>query len=370
MSTGDGGSSSADRLLAVQSSRHAPLLKGALGFGLMAILPYVVTVSLFGITLNRWISVHILIVTLVWAFTAQSWNIMSGYAGQFSFGHVAFFGIGAYATQVLLVDFSINPWFGLLVGSVIAACYGLFAGFLTFRYKLRGHFFALATLAFGELARLFVTNIRELNGASGYFRPSPGEYGLEFGLFAFQFNSDLPYYYLILVFLLVVTVVSWLIRRSSVGLYLLAIRENETAASSLGISPYRYKMLAVAVSAFFTAWAGSFWSMYFNTISPSTVFDIFRNVEILLPALLGGIGTVAGPILGSFIVTPLSNIARQTFGDVASLDRAIYGALLLLVILFSPRGVLGWSEQFRGFFGNRTSAPVSEAPDTDESDAD
>jgi branched-chain amino acid transport system permease protein len=228
--------------------------------------------------------------------------------------------------------------------------YGLLEGALMFRYDVKGHFFALATLAFAEIIRLIIINSGELNSASGYYKPLPSEYGLEFGFLAFQFRERLPYYFIILGFLIIVTSVSLLIKRSAIGLYLFAIRENEASAASLGISPYRYKMFAMGVSAFFTAWGGAFWAMYFTTITPDTVLNLFRNVEILLPALLGGISTVIGPIVGALIVTPLSEIARQTIGDFPSLDRAIFGVLLVFIILFNPQGMIRWPEKLRRLF--------------------
>lgn len=330
-----------------ESEAAASALTVAAWLGLLAVLPWLIDVQLFGARISDWISLHILIVSLVWGFTAQSWNITGGYAGQFSFGHAAFFGIGAYTTMVLLVDFGVNPWVGMLVGSVVAMSYALLEGVLLFRYDVKGHFFALATLAFAEVVRITIVNTSELNRASGYYRPLPKEYGLDFGLVAFQFREDLQYYLLILAFLVVVTAVSWAIRRSAIGLYLLAIREDETAAASLGISPFRYKLFAMGTSAFFTAWGGAFWAMYFTTITPNTVLNLFRNVEILLPALLGGMGTVVGPIVGALVVTPLSDVARQLIGDVVSLDRAIFGVLLVFITLFNPEGLIGWPKKAR-----------------------
>ncbi|WP_049901331.1 branched-chain amino acid ABC transporter permease [Halococcus agarilyticus] len=335
------------RYASFSERRYAPVVKAIVGFGFLAVLPYVIEIDVMGMELAATLSLQVLVLTLVFAFSAQAWNIMSGYTGQFSFGHAAFFGIGAYATQALAVDMAINPWIGMLVGSVLAGIYGLCVGHLCFRYDLQGHYFALATLAFAELLRFLVVNAGELNGANGYFKPFPRDYGETFGLVAFQFQSDLPYYYVILAFLVIVTVVSWAIKRSWIGLYFFSIREDERAAASLGVPAYRYKMLGVCVSAFFTAWAGAFWSMYFNTIRPSTVFALFLNVELLLPAVVGGPGTLIGPIVGSFVVTPISEIARTTFSDVSGLDRIIYGIFLVVIVIYSPKGVVEWPAMAR-----------------------
>ena len=332
---------------AFDEQRYAPLVKGGLGFGFLALLPQITTIDVFGIQISQWLSLNVLILTLIYAFSAQAWNIMSGYTGQFSFGHAAFFGIGAYTTQKLLIGSSINPWYGMLLGGIIAALYGLLIGFLTFRYDLKGHYFALATLAFAELMRQIVMNMRELNGANGFYKPFPKTYGMDYGIMAFQFQTDLPYYYIIFAFLVFITVVSWAIRNSWIGLYFFAIREDEQAASSIGVPAYRYKMIGVAVSAFFTAWGGAFWSMYFNTIRPDTVFALFKNVDLLLPAVVGGPGTLIGPIVGAFIVTPISEIARTTFTNVHGLDQGIYGLFLVLIVLYSPDGVVRWPRQIR-----------------------
>ncbi|MFC4544111.1 branched-chain amino acid ABC transporter permease [Halosolutus amylolyticus] len=314
-------------------------------FGALLVLPLTLNLYAFGFSLGTWISVHMLIITLVWATTGQAWNMMSGYTGQFSFGHAAFFGLGAYGTILLLNVVGLNPWLGMLVGAVAAGLYGLVIGVLCFRYDLRGHYFALATLAFAELIRYTFNTVPQLGGASGFYKPLPRTYADGFGLAAFQFEGVLPYYYVILAFLIVVTVVSLVIKQSRLGLYLFAIRENENAAAAVGIPTYRYKLLGTTVSAFFTAWAGAFWAMYFDTIRPETVYDILVNVEVLLPAIVGGIGTVIGPIVGAFIVIPLSEVARILV-DLSGFDRIIYGVLLIGIVLYSPKGAVSWPGRF------------------------
>lgn len=332
-----------DRYAAFNNRRYAPVVKAIVGFGLLAVLPQVAQNT----PLGQWLSVKILVLTLVFAFSAQAWNIMSGYTGQFSFGHAAFFGIGAYATQALLNAFGVNPWVGMLAGGVLAGVYGLFVGWLCFRYNLRGHYFALATLAFAELLNVVVQNMGELHGANGYYKPFARNYAAGPGLAAFQFQSDLPYYYVILVFLIVVTAVAWAIRNSWVGLYFFSIREDEDAAASIGVPTSRYKIYGVVISAFFTAWAGAFWSMYYNTIQPSTVFDLFLNVRLLLPAVIGGPGTLIGPIIGSLFVTPISEVLRSTFSDINGLNQVVYGVVLIVIVLYSPKGIVNWPARAR-----------------------
>lgn len=333
---------------------YGTLLVGTLGFGLLALLPAIQSGSLFGYSVGSWLSMQVLILALIFAFTAQAWNIMSGFTGYFSFGHAAFFGIGAYTTMKLTNEAAMNPWLTMLLGGLIAAALALVVGHLTFRYNLRGHYFALATFAIAMVVFAGVRNATELGGSAGYYRPLPGDYGLDFGLLAFQFRDLEPYYFLMLGFLLLVTVVAWLLKRSQIGYYMLAIRENESAARSLGIDAYRYKMIAFAVSAFFTAWAGTFWSMRFNTIRPDVVFNLFRNIEILLAAVVGGIGVIGGPIVGAFFVFPVAEFFRIEFGgSLHGIDQVIYGVALILVALFLPEGLTSIPERIRNWRENR-----------------
>lgn len=331
--------------------------KFLVGFALLASLPELLGVSVFGYRLGMFLSVNILIVTVVYATAGQAWNIMSGYTGYFSFGHAAFFGIGAYVTSKLSVAFGVSPWAGLLVGGVVAGFVGLVVGYLNFRYDLQGHYFALATFAIALLLQVVVRNMGELGGAVGIYRPFPGDYGADFGLVAMQFRQPSSYYYVIVAFLLVVTVAAWLIKRSQIGLYLFAIRENEDAAASLGISPFRYKMFAIGTSAFFTAWCGAFWSMYVEIIRPSTVFGLTRNVQILLPAVIGGIGSVPGAILGAFVVFPLSEALRLSFPDTPGLNTVVYGVALVLIALLLPNGVISLGRRLRGRRADDDSGP-------------
>jgi branched-chain amino acid transport system permease protein len=307
----------------------------------------------------------------MFATTAQAWNMMTGYTGYFSFGHAAFFGTGAYITQFLLVDYTINPWIGMLVGALVAAAAGLFIGFLTFRYELEGHYFALATLAFAIMFQALVRNMQEFNGAQGFYKPFASAYAEGPGLVAFQFRGELdPYFYLILGFLFVTTVVAWLIKSSAIGVYLFAIKEDEDAAQSLGIPVFRFKLFAIAISAFFTACVGAFWSMYFTNINPSTVFAITKNVEILLPAVFGGMGTVLGPVIGAWAVLPLSEIIRQQFGNIVALDRIVYGLAIILIVIYSPRGIVYWPtrlKNLRGWLANNYG--IGSAPESGDESA-
>lgn len=329
-----------------RNHRVAPYAVGGIVFGVLVVLPLILDWALLGLSLGSIFSVEVLLLTVLFAQMAQSWNIMSGFTGYFSFGHAAFFGIGAYTTQFLLVDYSINPWIGLIIGAFIATVFGLFIGAISFRYNLEGHYFALVTLAFAELLRYIVVNMEELNGTNGFYKPFPQEYASGPGLAAFQFETTLPYYFIALAFLFIVTLSAWAIKRSWIGLYFFAIREDEQAAESLGVPTFRYKLYGIGISAFFTAWAGAYWSMYFNTIRPSTVFDIFRNIDIILPAIIGGPGSVIGPIIGAFAVTPVTEYLRNAF-EIPALDRLVYGVILVLIPIFTPQGMISWPRRMR-----------------------
>ena len=306
---------------------------------LLSMLPLALEAPLVGGPLGTVLSVHLLVVTIIWAVAAQGWNLVSGIAGQFSFGHAAFFGLGAYVPLVLAGNFGVNPWLGMLAGGGLAAVYALLVGVLTFRYDVRGSYFVLATLAFAELLLYVFINVEWLGGSSGFVKPLPSTYGAEFGLAAFQFRGTEPYYYVGLGLLAVVTLTAIAMRHSGLGLYLRAIRDDEDAARAVGVPVLRYKLLAFLISAFFTAWAGTLWSMYFTTIRPQVVFGVLVNLDVLLPAVIGGMGTIFGPIVGSFVLTGTSELGR-TVVQVPELQDVIYGALLLVIVLYSPGGVL------------------------------
>jgi len=324
--------------------QRPPTLVLGVSFLLLAALPFALNVTVFGVPISTVLTVQTLILAVMWATAAQAWNITTGYTGMFSFGHAAFFGLGAFLPILLIEYFSINPWFGMLAGGIVAGLYGLVVGGLCFRYDIRDEYFGLATLAFAELLRYVFLNVPQLGGASGFVKPLPREYADGYGLLAFQFSSDLQYYYLVLAFLLVVTAAAFVIRYSRFGLYLFAIRENEAAAESLGIPTYRYKVAAFVVSAFFTAWVGAFWGMYFSSIRPEVVFDLVVNIDILLPAVVGGAGTVLGPIVGSLVVTPSAEITRE-LANVPGADWIVYGGFLILIALYSPDGVVSWPDR-------------------------
>lgn len=280
--------------------------------------------------------IHILILVMYYALVSQAWNILSGFSGQFSFGHAAFFGTGAYTSSILLTKYGISPWLGMLAGSFVAALIGLFIGFLSFRYKLRGAYFALGTLAFAEILRIIVQNSSYFNKTMGILIPLTSDPWM------FQFSTRTGYYYTILCFVIIVTVLIYFMSRSRLGFNLIAIRENEDAARSLGVNTFKNKMIAIALSAGLTAIGGTFYAQYIMFIEPPTTFGNSVSISILLPAIIGGMGTVLGPIVGAFIIIPLGEVTSTLFGRFVGVHLMAYGAILVLVIVYLPEGIVGW----------------------------
>ena len=314
-------------------------LGAAVGSGL-AVLPFVVSAT--------W--QNLLITTFYYAFLGQAWNILGGYAGQLSLGHAAFFAIGAYTSTVLAIHLGISPWLGMFAGAALAALLSLGVGYLGFRFGLRGFYFILLTLAAAEICRLIALHIPILGGYTGLFidfTPNPWQ---------FQFKGKIPYYFIALAFLAVATTITWTLERSKLGAYLVAIREDEDASEALGVNSFRSKMLAYALSAALTALGGTFYAYFQFYLQPNTVLNINHSVDIMIRPIVGGSGTVLGPILGSFLLELLGEFSRTYFaGGTAGLTVVIYGLLLIVVVLFLPRGVY---PSLLRLFGRGTRRPA------------
>jgi branched-chain amino acid transport system permease protein len=296
---------------------------------------------------------HAAIMVLLFGYLASSWNVLGGLAGQHSFGHSAFFGIGAYVSTILFLYGGVPPLLGMIIGGIIAAAVSLGIGYPCF--KLRGPYFALATLAFTEIFRIVVTSTEQigsidLKGAAGILIPlRPGSSYLNF-----QFPDKVHYYYIILAMLVLILFIYDRIEKSRWGLYLAAIRDNEEAARSIGISATRYKMVALAISAFFGATAGTFYAQFLLYIEPALFSSAF-SIEILLIAIVGGAGTLLGPFLGALILSPISELTRTYLGGTyAGVQLIIYGAVLVAVMMFAPQGlILPLSRRYHALFARR-----------------
>ncbi|MGQ9653321.1 MAG: branched-chain amino acid ABC transporter permease, partial [Thermodesulfobacteriota bacterium] len=266
----------------------------------------------------------------------QGWNVLGGYAGQFSFGHSLFFGLGAYTSSLLFVKAGITPWAGLFGAMAVSIAVGLFIGFLSFRYGLKGPFFALIMLAFAEICHMVSKGWEWVNGARGILIPLKGNAP---GLF--QFLDKEPFY-LILLWLVGASIfLVWRLEGTRTGLYLMALREDHDAAEALGVDTLGYQMRAMALSAGMTGLGGSIYAQYLLYIDPDSTFGVINSVEIMLRPIIGGPGTVLGPLLGSLVLTPLSEVTRLALQAYSGAYLMFYGAILVVVVIFLPDGLAG-----------------------------
>jgi branched-chain amino acid transport system permease protein len=295
--------------------------------------------------------VHVLIQILLFAYLSSCWNILGGFTGQLSFGHALFMAVGAYTSTILLLQFGVSPWFGMLAGGVLAALLGLFIGYLSFRYGIKGTYFVLVTLAFTEVARIVALNMPAIGGALGLYITIQTD-----DFWQIKFVDKSRYYYVILALLLIVLAVGAWLERSRTGHRLLAIRENEDAAQALGINLLRYKLFATALSAFLTALGGTFYAQYVTFIDPSTLLNMNMALEITIYSIVGGIGTLVGPLLGAAFLVPIAEWVRAALGNhYAGIHLVVYGAVLMAVIRFAPDGLLGLIKTLQArFLGSKS----------------
>lgn len=285
-------------------------------------------------------ALHIFILLFIAVALGESWNVLGGFAGQYSVGHSAWYGIGAYGAFILLQQKQIAPWFGVWVAVALSVIAALAVGWITFR--LRGPYFVLASIAVAEIIRLLSLNTKDLtNGAEGILAADLPP--LKFGNTVItDWISKTPYFYMGLAMALFCIAVNFFVKRSKLGYYLQAIREDQDAAHSLGIPPTFSKNAALAISAACTALVGSFAAFYVGFIEPNQVFGIDVSIQMVLIAIIGGIGTVAGPVLGAVILVLISEGLRTT---VAQAHLLVYGVLVIVVILVMPEGFLGFISQ-------------------------
>ncbi len=277
------------------------------------------------------------ILVLLWSLLGLAWNIIGGYGGQVSLGHAVFFGLGAYTSSILLERWQVSPWLGMLAGAAVAAIAALLIGWPTFR--LQGHYFAIATIAAGEIFAILFRNWEWAGGAVGIYLPLiRGDQ-----LVNFQFHeTKVPYYYIVLVMALLAVAVTYALERSRAGYYLRALRADQDAARSLGVPITRYKLIAMVISAVLTAIGGTFYAQFVLYISPNTVFALMLSVQMCLVAVLGGLGTIAGPIIGAMVLIPMAEYTRVFLGGRGGgLHLVVYGLLIVIISVFQPAGLVG-----------------------------
>jgi branched-chain amino acid transport system permease protein len=285
----------------------------------------------------------VLILILYFAYTGQAWNVMMGFAGQLSLGHALYVGLAAYVAATLFVKYGIGPWVGMLVAIPIAALAGAIIGFLAFRFRVGGVYFAILTIAFAEFTRVGFDHFSFVGGSGGLFLPV-SQYSRN-DLLNLRGNPAM-FYYVILAMTVFALVLCRTLLRARIGYFWQAIREDEEAALALGISTFRYKMIAVVISAALTAPAGVFIAFYYNNLFPEQIFNISRSIELILAPIIGGVGTLFGPILGAFLLTGMSELMHEIlayFGmDAPGAKQVFYGVCLLFVVMALPDGVWPW----------------------------
>ncbi len=297
---------------------------------------------------------NFLVVTLMIALAGQGWNILGGYGGQYSFGHAAFFGTGAYVTAILQVRFGINAWIAFGCGIAAGAVVGAVVGGLSFRSGLRGSYFALVTLAFAEVLRISAS-VAPITGAGVGTLIK-----LDLRVAALQFQSRAIFYWVILALVVLALIVTRLIERSRFGAWLMAVRENEDAAKALGVDATAVKLAAMVISGAITAAAGCFYAQYFLFVDSGIAYGTWISIEALLTPIIGGAGTVFGPLIGALAVKALGEGALMFTGDAPGLDLVVFGAVLILVIWFTPRGLIGGLDGLRRRFSPAPVPPVAQ----------
>jgi len=306
--------------------------------GLLPIAVVVAALAAVPLVVQSNTTLNFLVVTLLIALAGQGWNILGGYGGQYSFGHAAFFGTGAYVTAILQVRYGVNAWLAFGAGIVLGAAVGAIIGALTFRAGLRGSYFALVSLAFAEVLRI-VASVAPITGAGVGTLVK-----LDLRVEALQFQSRAVFYWVILALVAISLLVAQRLERTRFGTWLIAVRENEDAAEALGVNATQVKLGAMVISAAITAAAGCFYTQYFLFVDSGIAFGTRMSIEALLTPIIGGAGTVFGPLLGALVVQALGEGAKLVAGDAPGLSLIVYGCVLVLVIAFAPRGLIGLVE--------------------------
>ncbi|MBW2017459.1 MAG: branched-chain amino acid ABC transporter permease [Deltaproteobacteria bacterium] len=291
---------------------------------------------------------HLVIIALIWVVVGSSWNLLAGYTGQVSFGHAIFFGTGAYTAGIFVTKLGLSAWWGMLFGGIVAMILGLFVGWVCFR--LRGPYFALATLAGGEIIRLVATNWESL---------TDGMVGI---LIIQTFRSKIPYYYMALALAGLCVYVIHLVMQSKWGYYFISIREDQDAAESLGINTSLYKNISLLISAFFTGTAGAFYMNYMAFIDPHVVFSLhYISIMAILVGIVGGVATILGPAVGAFIMVGVQETFRSAFFGLApkwisQAHALVFGLLVIFVIMFLANGVVGDWERIKFWTTRRSTS--------------
>lgn len=302
---------------------------------LVGITLFVAVVAAIPLLTDSGVTLNFVMMALYAALLAQAWNILGGFGGQFSFGHALFFGTGAYIQAVAQLQGGLSPWAALALAVSGSAIIGLGVGALTFRYGLRGSYFALVTLAFAEVFRILALSVPFTGAGVGLMIP------LRESFANMQFSSRRGYLYLVLGFVTAALLITWWLKHSRFGAYLQAVRDNEDAARAIGVDPFTVKLGAICFSGGLMGAGGAFYLQVFQYIDPGIAFGPGTSVEALVAAIVGGIGTLWGPVLGALALHVLADVTRNMFGQLPGINMVIYGITLILIVMFMPRGIAG-----------------------------
>ena len=302
---------------------------------LTAIAALALGVLLLPLFVSSGFVLNLAIMVLYSTLLGQAWNLLAGFGGQYSFGHALFFGTGAYASAALQVHLGVNAWVALPLAVACGAAAGVLVGALSFRYGLRGAYFALVTLAFAEVFRILANSVAFTGGGVGLLLP------LKESVRDMQFAGKAGFLYLILALVIAGFLVSWRLKRSRFGAWLAAVRDGEESAAALGVDVFRVKLAAISMSAALMAAGGVFYVQYFHYIDPHIAYGPAVSVEALLGPIVGGLGTVFGPLLGAAVLQLLGEATRNFAGDVPGVSLVAYGIALVGMVMFLPRGVAG-----------------------------
>jgi branched-chain amino acid transport system permease protein len=302
-----------------------------------ALVLFVAAMAALPLVANDYL-ISVLILILISAYIGQAWNIMMGFAGLLSLGHALYIGLGAYVSAALFVHYGLSPWLGMPLGIALAAAAGALVGALSFRFHVGGVYFALLTIAFAEFTRILFDHLGWFGSSSGLFLPVANRAGNDLVMLR---GTPVMFYYVLLAATLALLALARILLKRRIGYYWQAIREDEAAAAASGINVFRYKLAAIVLSSGLSAIAGAFIAFYNNNLYPETIFAMERSIEAMLPAIIGGLGTLCGPILGAFVLIALNQILTEMTASwgINGIKQLLYGLILAIVVIAQPRGL-------------------------------
>jgi branched-chain amino acid transport system permease protein len=322
---------------------------------LLQVAVFALAVLVLAFTSRSGVVLNFTMMALYGCLMAQAWNVLGGYGGQFSFGHALFFGTGAYVQVIAQVQGGLNAWIALPLAIAAAALVGLFFGALSFRYGLRGSYFALVTLAFAEVFRIVALSVPFTGAGVGLMLP------LRAGAAQMQFTQRNGFVLLMLALVVLGLLATTWLRHSRFGAWLQAVRDNEDAARAIGVDPLRVKLGAIGLSGALMGAAGAFYLQVFQYIDPGIAYGPHTSIEALVAAIVGGLGTLWGPVLGALVLHLLADFTRNLFGELPGINMIIYGVVLIAIVMFAPRGILGIGQSVRGLWSRQSAvAPPAE----------